>query len=302
MKTRKVWIVTASAAVLFLCTLTPRISGWGDDGHRFVNQVAAANLPEDMPAFFRDAAVRLAFLGPEPDRWRDGRQVYKALREASGPDHFVDIDKPEDFRALPDDRYQYANWLRTMGKEPKDVGFLPYASLEGFEQVQVMFRLWRDPRYANERGQIEQNAIFYAGVLGHYIADGANPLHTTIHYNGWSTSLNPDHFTREPLHNRFESEYVQAQVKPEDFKGLVKKAVRLPDPFSDIVQYLVDSYGMVPELYRLEKQARWGKDNTNPESRQFVARRLAAAAQMLANLWYTAWLDSELPPAPLSRR
>jgi hypothetical protein len=248
-----------------------------------------------MPAFFRNAAARLSFLGPEPDRWRDGRELYKALSEVNGPDHFIDIDKAQNFAALPNDRYQYADWLRAQGKEPKDIGFLPYSILEGYQKVQVLFRMWRDPQHERERDQIEQNIVYYAGVLGHYVADGSQPLHASIHYNGWSTSFNPDLFTREPLHWRFEGEYVKAQITPDDFSALVKTASRLRDPFSDIVRYLIDSYNRVPELYRMDSIARWDGNNRNPESKKFVAERLAAGSQMLANLWYTAWLGSAYP-------
>jgi hypothetical protein len=85
---------------------------------------------------------------------------------------------------------------------------------------------------------------------------------------------------------------VKAQFKPEDFSALVKTATKLQDPFADIVKYLIDSYNHVPELYRLEKTARWDSNNRNPESKKFVQDRLAAGSQMLANLWYTAWLGS----------
>jgi hypothetical protein len=268
------------------------VNAWGDEGHRWVNQVAAQRLPDDMPAFFRNATVRLSFLGPEPDRWRDSKELFKALNEAQAPDHFIDIDKPENFQALPNDRYQYADWLRASGKEPKDVGFLPYSIVEGYQKIQVLFRLWRDPRNSADREQIEQNIIYYAGVLGHYVADGAQPLHTSIHYNGWSTSSNPQLFTREPLHWRFEGEYVKAQIRPEDFSPMVKTARKLDDVLADTMKFLMDSYNQVPELYRMEKAARWDADNRSREAKQFVSARLAAGSQMLANLWYTAWVGS----------
>jgi hypothetical protein len=267
-------------------------SAWGDEGHRWINRVAAEHLPADIPAFFKNAAPRLSFLGPEPDRWRDRKELFKALSEVNAPDHFIDIDKPEEFTALPNDRYRYADWLRSRGKDPKDIGFLPYSILEGYQKVQVLFRLWRDPQQAAERDQIEQNIIYYAGVLGHYVGDGSQPLHATVHYDGWTTSSNPDRFTREQLHWRFEGEYVKAQITPEAFTGLVNTAHRLDDPFSEIVDYLIESGKHVPELYRMEKTARWESSNRNPDSKRFVAERLAAGSQMLANLWYTAWLDS----------
>jgi hypothetical protein len=289
--------MVAFAAALVLLSVSPSsVRAWGEEGHRYINRAAAQKLPPDMPAFFRAAAERLTFLGPEPDRWRDQRELYSALRESTAPDHFIDIDRPEAFEALPDDRYKYARWLLAQGKDPKEVGFLPYAILEGYQKVQVLFRMWRDPQYAAERAEIEQNIIYYAGVLGHYVADGAQPLHTTIHYNGWSTSLNPSYFTREPLHWRFESEYVRAQIKPEDFSQMVNPARRLQDPFHDIVKYLLETHSRVKQLYQMEKVARWDASKADAQAKRFVAERLAAGAQMLADLWYTAWLGSEMRP------
>ena len=286
---------TSLVIVVFLVFgLAPPASAWGEEGHRYINRVAAEHMPEDMPLFFRNAGKRLSFLGPEPDRWRDTKELNKALGEVNGPDHFVNIDKAENFEALPNDRYLYGDWLRAQGKDPKLIGFLPYSMLEGFQKIEVLFRLWRDPQHEAERDQIEQNIIYYAGVVGHYVADGSQPLHTSIHYNGWTTSSNPQLFTREPLHGRFEGEYVKAHIKPEDFSGLVKTATRLQDPFADIVKYLVDSYNHVPELYRMEKKVRWDANNRNADSKKFVTERLAAASQMLANLWYTAWLGSAI--------
>jgi hypothetical protein len=279
-------------AVIISVTITPSANAWGDEGHRYVNRIAVQKLPADMPVFFKNAAARLEFLGPEPDRWRDNKELFFALREVNAPDHFIDIDKPENFEGLPNDRHKYGDWLRSQGKDPKDIGYLPYTILEGYEKIQVMFRLWRDPQHAAERDQIEQNIIYYAGVLGHYVADGAQPLHTTIHFNGWSGSSNPELFTREPLHWRFEGEYVKAHIKAEDFSGLANPATKLNDPFADTLKFLFDSHSHVLELYRMDKTARWDDRNRNPESKQFVAKRLAAGSQMLANLWYTAYVNS----------
>jgi hypothetical protein len=288
----KAFAASLIVAAFLALTLAPTSSAWGEEGHRFINRVASEHMPEDMPAFFRNATTRLSFLGPEPDRWRDTRELYKALTEVNGPDHFIDIDKPGNFEALPNDRYAYADWLRAQGKDPKDIGFLPYSILEGYQKIQVLFRLWRDRQNEAERDQIEQNIVYYAGVLGHYVADGSQPLHTTIHFNGWSTSSNSELYTREPLHWRFEGEYVKAQIKAEDFTGQVKTAAKLQDPFADIMKYLLQSFDRVPELYRRDKTARWDANNRSADSKKFVVERLAAGSQMLANLWYTAWLGS----------
>ena len=120
--------------VFVLISSVPPASAWGEDGHRFINRVAAEKLPEDMPSFFRNAGVRLSFLGPEPDRWRDNRELFKALTEVNGPDHFIDIDKAENFDALPNDRYEYADWLRTNGKTPRISGSCLIQSSRGIKR------------------------------------------------------------------------------------------------------------------------------------------------------------------------
>ena len=53
---------------LTLTLLTPFSSfGWGSEGHRMINRLAARTLPADVPAFLRsDAAVsEIEYLGPE---------------------------------------------------------------------------------------------------------------------------------------------------------------------------------------------------------------------------------------------
>ena len=55
-----------------------------------------------------------------------------------------------------------------------------------------------------------------AGNLGHYVADGSNPHHTTTHHNGW-VGDNPNGYTTDNrFHGRFESVFVQAHLKAGD--------------------------------------------------------------------------------------
>jgi hypothetical protein len=49
---------------------------------------------------------------------------------------------------------------------------------------------------------------FYMGGVGHDVADAAQPLHNSIHHDGWSGD-NPKRYTRDPrIHGRFETQYV----------------------------------------------------------------------------------------------
>src|ERR1700712_3373533 len=81
---------------------------------------------------------------------------------------------------------------------------------------------------------VECEITFLAGWLGHYVADGSMPLHTTIQYNGW-TGPNPNGYTTEHhIHAQFESDFVAANVKAGDVAPLVRMAPAvLNDVFAD---------------------------------------------------------------------
>jgi hypothetical protein len=140
--------------------------------------------------------------------------------------------------------------------------------------------------------------VFYAGWLGHYVADGAQPLHTTIHYNGWA-GPNPNGYTTRPgIHSQFESIYVAQNISARDFANLVHSPDRIAEPFERYVAYLKESNRLVEKVYELEKAgALSGKGSA--EAFDFTTRRLAAGAQMLLDLWYTAWLESASDPEPV---
>ena len=49
------------------------------------------------------------------------------------------------------------------------------------------------------------------GQLSHFVGDGSQPLHVTIHFNGWgSDQPNPQGYSNARLHGPFESDLVQA--------------------------------------------------------------------------------------------
>jgi hypothetical protein len=266
-----------------------------------------------MPSFLRtsSAAARIAYLGPEPDRWR-GASEY-ALNNAQSPDHFINLERIEGLGALPKGRYEFYKMLyakraatRTDPDDflPENVGLQPYITMEVFERLKVAFRDYRSLKQAGkDTGPVEQDAIFYAGWLGHYVADGSQPLHTTIHFDGW-VGPNPDGFTTQHgIHWRFENDFVNRTITAKDFAPMVGTAHELTDPFGDYQKYLWASHGFVKQVYEFDKAGSFNGAGT-PDAVKFTEQRLAAGAQMLLDLWYTAWLQSAEPmpnaasPAP----
>ena len=72
----------------------PLVFAWGDVGHRITGEAAALALPPSTPAFFRNASRQLAYLNPEPDRWRERAEsaIDPALDRATAPEHFIDME------------------------------------------------------------------------------------------------------------------------------------------------------------------------------------------------------------------
>ena len=292
------------ASILF--TQSPAF-GWGNEGHRYINQVAAKRIPHEMPKFFRSAGDRLTYLGPEPDRWRE--KVEPTLKNAQEADHFFNMERLEAMGELPVRPYDFIQKLHekqdsiTDPKErseylPENIGMQPYAAIAMYERLKVAFREYRNLKKEHKSTKpAELEALYCAGVLGHYVGDASQPLHTTIYYNGWFGE-NPNGFTtRKTVHYEFESEFVARNVKPADFQKLLNSPQAIANPFVDYIGYLLQSNGLVAQLYSLDKEHAFENQGTAP-GKDFVVHRLAAASQKLVNLWYTAWLESakEVPP------
>jgi len=276
---------------------------WGTEGHVYVNRVAAEKTPVSMPRFLQRAVVEIAYLGPEPDRWRNPAEF--ALKNSQEPDHFIDLERVEWLDPLPRGRYEFYRKLyekRAATTDhpddylPEHVGLQPYIVMEVYGRLKAGFREYRKLKAAHEpTASVQAAIIFYAGWLGHYVADGSQPLHTTTRYNGW-VGPNPNGYTTQhEIHALFETTYVGANISAKDFAGFVQAPERLDDPFSRYVAYLRQSNSLVENVYKLEKAGGF-REKGSPEAFEFTTHRLAAGSQMLLDLWYTAWLESLVTP------
>ena len=285
---------------------------WGNEGHVAINRVAAQKIPAAMPRFLRLAVGEIGYLGPEPDRWRSPSEF--ALKNAQEPDHFIDLERVSWLDPLPQGRYEFYRKLydkrasilahpdsdSSKNEHPDDylperVGLQPYITMEVYGRLKAAFREYCHRLASHQPTQaVQQAIIFYAGWLGHYVADGSQPLHTTIQYNGW-VGPNPNGYTTDHhIHGQFESAYMAANITAKDFAGLVKAPARLDDPFTRYIAYLKQSNGLVESVYALEKAGGFAGKGSH-EAFEFTTHRLAAGSQMLLDLWYTAWLESAIP-------
>lgn len=292
-----------AAAMVPLMTVQPSF-GWGADGHSMINRLAAANLPADVPAFLRNGGAldAMAYLGPEPDRWRNKAEA--ELEAAQAPDHFIDLERADLVGALPTRRYDFIRDLTKAQKAnprlpltPEKVGMQPWQVEEVYQRLKVGFREYRKLVAANQDTRPAELAIiYYAAWLGHYVGDGSMPLHTSIQYNGW-TGPNPNGYTTEHhIHSQFESAFVSANVRYTDVAPLVAAAPAkvLTNEWADYMTYLRHTNSLVEKTYQVEKAGGFSGSGT-AEGKSFTDERLAAGAIELRDMIYTAWLRSADP-------
>lgn len=269
---------------------------WGSAGHEMAARAAARALPRGMPAFFLAAGPQLVYLDPEPDRWRD--PSLREMNEAWSYDHYIDLENVPAPALDAADRFAYLRALYEAGLErpERDAGFLPFRIVEVYERLVAEWRLWRAATDAQERGWIEQRIVNDAGILGHYVTDGSQPHHTTIHFNGWDRDTpNPEGYTEDrTFHARFETAYVEARVTQADVDRRVSSGARsvAGSARPAVLEYLRATHAELETLYRLDRDV--GFDPAGPlraPARDFAADRLAAGATMLAVLWRSAWQE-----------
>ena len=306
-----------AAAIALPCAalaliLAGSAQAWGTRGHEWISGLAVERLPAEVPAFLRSpaAAEDIAVLAREPDRWRASGSEHDAERD---PGHYVHVDDQGlvlgalPLSALPDSREGFDTALRAKGATQYQAGYLPYAIVDGWQQLVKDFAYWRadqagartaaDPAdrawFAADARRREALTLRDLGVWSHYVGDASNPMHVSTHYMGWGEGPNPRAWSNDrALHWRFEALFLRANLT----RDQVPPGLR---PYRDCAcsiqarttAYLTTSRAQVIPLYEIEAQGGFA-DKVTPESRAFVLARLAAGSNELRDMIVDAWRAS----------
>jgi hypothetical protein len=309
-----------------LGALTFNAGAWDYEGHRTINELALASLPADFGGFKLTPARkgRVAFLGGEPDRWRNMTNV--PLKHVNGPDHYIDLEDLKWYGLTPETlpllRYDMvAAIARERAAHPEKFppidpakntdhtrelsGFLPWVITENYEKLKSEFSYLKAfQKYGGTPEEIanaEANIIYVMGVMGHYVGDGAQPLHTTMHHNGWVGDNPHGYTTNRTFHQWIDGSYffqtggidvkkLAAKINPAE---RIKNAGEPDGMFCAAVSYIVEQNKLVEPLYKLEKEGKLtGEGEKGLEGRALLDGQLVKAGQMLGDIWYTAWVEA----------
>lgn len=266
---------------------------WGFYAHSLINRLAVYSLPPEMFGFFKDNMEYITEKAVNPDRRR-----YAMTGEAER--HFIDLDNyPDSLRAvLPG-----LSWEEAVSRVGEEVlranGIVPW-------QMQKMkFQLTEAFRH-RQTAQI----LRIATDLGHYIADANVPLHTTKNYNGQLTNQHGIHgFWESRLPELFSPDYdlltgravYEKNVRERSWQAVLHAHAAL-DSVLEFERRLTavsppdrkftvdDRNGATVKNYSREFSAKYHRMLENQ-----VERQMKRSVKMIADLWFTAWVDAGQP-------
>lgn len=319
-----------AACILGLCLFQPsRAQAWDYEVHRFINKLALNSLPADYPAFVKAPAAqeRIQFLAGEPDRWRNSPD--HVFRHCNGPDHYLDIEDIAKYglsvEAVSPFRYEFLAQLsrgralhsrnfpaqdsaRDADRTRSLVGFLPWTISEYYSKLKSSFSYLRELEQLGtpeELANAQQNVIYIMGVLGHFVGDATQPLHTTKHFNGW-VGPNPNRYTTErTFHAWIDAGFLQktgvktneilARVRPAQAPWSLAADAAPSNAFPAFLAFVIAESKLVEPLYQMEKEGKLRAGEPGADAgREFLTVQLLKGGQMLGDIWLSAWKDAPM--------
>ena len=283
--------------LVVLLTFAPvLVQAWGFFAHQRINRLAVFCLPPEMSGFYKHQILYITENAVNPDRRR-----YAVEGEA--PRHYIDIDVYDhhygDSAVYKMPRYWKAaveqfseDTLMAYGIVPWHINRMKYQLTEAFKRKDA------------------KSILRLSADIGHYIADANVPLHTTVNYNGQLTG-------QRGIHGFWESRL--PELFSDDYNYFVGQAAYVENAQLRAWQAVTEAHEALDSVFRFERELteafaankkytleeRNGRTIQN-YSREFskafheqldgqVERRMRASVKMVADYWYTAWVDAGQP-------
>jgi hypothetical protein len=293
-----------------LAALVPNsVLAWGGSGHRMIGVAAMKALPAELPAFLKtpQAIVDVGEYSREPDRIKNAGKAFDSDRDQG---HFLDLNDDgtalggPKVTALPATRRDYEKALQAAGTDSWKAGYLPYNILEDYQALSRDFAYWQALKAAEANPAWKEHKAFFTadrirrehqilieiGELSHFVGDGSQPLHVSVHFNGWGDYPNPNGYsTSRTTHGDFEGVLVRQSVTQADVDKAMSP-LRVFEAGVDIQHigaYLAATGAQVVPLYELEKAG--GLKAGDPRGAAFATHQIAIGASELRDLVATAW-------------
>ena len=253
---------------------------WDAATHREITYLAIQTLPPSpLKLLFLKNLSQLEYFSVQPDVIRA-----KYGDEADKIRHYIDLEYygADPFEALVADRdamnrrFGASTLLRS--------GTLPWTIVEFSDAVEQQW----------SRGDCNE-LLRLAGFLAHYVGDASQPLHTTMHYDGYEGDRG--------VHRRIE------EAADDDIRELSASAERQTHPveidsvWQATIAEIRDSNSHITELLEADRAARAQSsrgrsaydDALMSRARPMLVGQIARAASVLASIWHYEWKRAGSP-------
>lgn len=286
-------MIKSARHIVFLLSFTAIFCmGWGFFAHQKINRIAVFSLPVEMIGFYKHHIQYITEKAVNPDKRR-------YIMKSEAPRHYIDLDVYGDSALYKMPRYwdeaveQYTeDTLHAYGIVPWHINLVKYQLTQAF------------------LNQDADRILRYSADLGHYIGDAHVPLHTTANYNGqqtnqvgihgfWESRLPELFFERYDLFSG-KAEYVR-NTQLEAWKAVESAHLALDSVFQ-FERELTRKYSVDKKYSYEERGASTVRVYSYDFSRDYhimlngmVERQMRRAIKMIADFWYTAWVDGGQP-------
>lgn len=273
--------------IIVLVTLTSSLGyGWGKRGHEIVGSTAAQLLAdkEKQANFLKKHSFDMGFYNNIPDlHWRG------VAGKEEGYEHYIDF---EIFDKVVKNKKDWSSNRKVFFKKYKigdKAGRAPWRIHELNEKLtEVTKKLKNKKLTRQERQKLQTEWLTIAGTMGHYVADLANPMHTSENYDGQLTN-------QKGLHSWFESESVdelfpnlqnevlqRAQKKWNQFHKEKNKL----NAFELSLDLARESFKNLDVILKIDKNiGRSRIDRVAPKYKELILQRHTLGVLYLSEIW-----------------
>ena len=254
------------------------IYSWGEKGHTVINKKAVELLPKEMDSFkvWKDYLAQHA----------SDADIRRKTDKAEAPRHFIDIDFYKEFlegKMIENEDQLISEYgdSTVMAK-----GILPWTTQKTLNNLTEAFK-------EKNRDKI----LIYAADLGHYVADGHQPMHTTVNYDGQFTGQKGVHF-------RYEVTMVDRNIDTLEQVTDSSNINYVQNPLQYIFNYIYNANSVNVVLLDADKLAQREAGSTENDdyyrilwfrTRYVTEIQFKTAEEDLASLLYTAWVNAGKP-------
>jgi hypothetical protein len=245
---------------------------WGEEGHSLIAGKAVNLLPAEMKQF-KDWQLYIQDHASDADK-------RKKEDKTEEPKHYIDIDYYSDFHAggMITDRdsltQKYGDSI------VNQMGILPWATLETYTNLVAAFK-----------NRNRDRILIHSADLAHYVADGHQPMHTVLNYDGQLSS-------QKGLHARYEIHMINKNLVELESSFYNQSTYLIEEPLDFIFHYITNANLLSDLIFSSDLQAFSFAGSRESDdyyrilwfrTKYITVLQMNNAAGALASMIYSAW-------------